>query len=131
MEKEIEETFVNTYIVKNRRERLLYELFSKNKRKNALSRFCHNSTENLIASKIAYAGKETLQLQNSISRIKDEYCYVLSFEKTLDGTWCKKSDIISRIIGLGMPSIAVFSHMAIIETEQIQGSAVKFILGRC
>ena len=51
MNKVIEESFVNSYIIKNRRERLLFELWGK-KREDGIGRFCHRADTLIDASKI-------------------------------------------------------------------------------
>ena len=47
-----EERFVRTYIRKNRRERLLYELTAPKKRYAGLERFCHGAGDLLDPEKI-------------------------------------------------------------------------------
>lgn len=130
MEKEIEDFFVRTYIMKNRQDRILHELCHEKKRVNALSHFCHSSNEYIKKSKIIYEGNDISisELQKHIDSTKEKQCYVMSYDKTLDAKWFKKDEVLALIIGRGMPSIAVFKHLAIIETEQIQGPARKFVL---
>jgi hypothetical protein len=43
MDTSIEQQFVKAFIEKNMQDRFLYELFSKNKRKDALSKFAHTA----------------------------------------------------------------------------------------
>ena len=40
----------------------------------------------------------------------------------------KVKDLFDCVIGLGCASIMVFTNMAIIETEQEQGPAMKYVL---
>lgn len=40
----------------------------------------------------------------------------------------KVEDLFDRVIGLGRSSIMIFTNMALIETEQIQGLAMKYVL---
>ncbi|MBD5134784.1 MAG: hypothetical protein HDT39_02285 [Lachnospiraceae bacterium] len=75
MNNKFELEFVNNYIAKGKRERILYELTSKKKRKNAISRFCHNTLEYIDKNKVVYAGNsisvnELEKLIKNIQRIK-------------------------------------------------------------
>ena len=53
-----EKLFVDRYIIKNRRERILYELSKPSKRLDALSRFCHTYYMNVDERKIIYRGRD-------------------------------------------------------------------------
>ncbi len=130
MEKEIEEFFVKTFIMQNKQDRILHELCHEKKRINALSRFCHRTNEHIKETKIIYFGNDISinELQKYIDITKEKQGYVISYDKSLDAKWFKKDEVLSLIIGRGMPSIAVFNHLAIIETEQTQGPAQKFVL---
>ena len=128
MNKKIEEEFVNTYIVRNKRERILFELQSK-KRSAVVERFCHGADEMLIASKIKSKGKYILDdIKEKILTSNAKMCYVISFFSDIDGKEFRKQDIIDKLIGAGMPSIAIFDDFVIIETEQEQGPAIKYLL---
>lgn len=126
----IEEDFVKTYIVPGRRERLLFELRGK-RREKALDRFCHGTGELLIRDTIVTSGQDIRQqLQDRIDMVKEKGCYILSVYDDLDGTYLDKDRVLDTILGRGMPTIAVFKDFAIIETEQEQGPAVKYLLQR-
>ncbi len=128
MNKKLEGDFVNTYIVKNKRERLLFELQGK-KRSEAIGRFCHRTDELLMLAVIKAKGPYILdEIEARIRTSGTDACYVISFFPELDGKVFRKKEIMEKIIGLGMPSIAVFVDFAIIETEQEQGPAVKYLL---
>ena len=129
MNKKIEEEFVNTYIIKNKRERLLFELQNPKRREEAVGRFCHLTDELLIPSKITAKGKYILDdIKTKILDSNATSCYVISFFSDIDGIELQKQDVINEIIGMGMPSIAIFDDFVIIETEQEQGPAVKYLL---
>lgn len=61
MNRGIEEQFVESYIVKNRQERMLFELRGK-RREDAVWRFCHRSDEMLIESRIKACGPKIEQV---------------------------------------------------------------------
>ncbi len=128
MNKKLEEEFVHTYIVKNKRERLLFELQGK-KRSEAIGRFCHRTDELLIPAVIKAKGPYILEeIEDKLRTSGAGTCYVISFFPELDGKVFRKKDVTEKIIGRGMPSIAIFDDFAIIETEQEQGPAMKYLL---
>ena len=53
-----EQHFVQSFIIKNRRERLLYELTTPEKRYDGVSRFCHQAKELLEPAKIIMEGED-------------------------------------------------------------------------
>jgi len=56
-------------------------------------------------------------------------CYVISYYSELDGQTLHFNEAFSKCIGRGMPSIILLSKKAaVIETEQVAGPAIKFIL---
>ena len=128
MNKVIEENFVNSYIMKNKRERLLFELWGK-KRSHGIGRFSH-CTDNLIDdSKIKLKGQYiSKDLRDIIATTNCHKCYVISYFEEFDGKEFNKDEILDLMLGCGMPSIAIFDDFAIIETEQAQGPAIKFLL---
>ncbi len=58
MDTTAEERFVNSFIRKERRRRLLYELSTPKKRYAAVDRFCHQAEELLVPAKIALRGED-------------------------------------------------------------------------
>lgn len=130
MNKRIEEEFVKNYIVSSKRDRLLFELHGK-KRIEGISRFCHCADDFLIESAIKLSGEHiTDELQKAIKKSKENKCYIISFYEDIDGTEIDKNEVLEAILGRGMPSIAVFDDFAVLETEQEQGTAMKFLLQR-
>ena len=57
-----EERFVRTYIRKNRRERLLYELTTPKKRYRGISRFCHRAKDLLDPAFLVAEGEDLERL---------------------------------------------------------------------
>ncbi len=128
MNKAIEENFVNSYIIKNKRDRILFELCGK-KRRNAIDRFSHHSDNLLIEAKIKLKGQYISEdLRHVVATTDNHKCYVISYSQELDGKEFNKNEILNLMLGCGMPSIAIFDNFAIIETEQEQGPAVKYLL---
>lgn len=129
MDIQTEQFFVHTYITKSRQDRLLYELNSPQKRRDGIRRFCHCTMQLVKSSMMRYQGKDVSILQNGIDACRESQCYVISEDSAIDDTWQDRETILSQIIGKGGPSIAIFKNFVVIETEQIQGAAEKFLLG--
>lgn len=128
MNKAIEESFVNSYIIKNKRDRILFELCGK-KRRDGIDRFSHSADNLLDETKIKLKGQYISEdLQHIVATSNSHKCYVISSFEELDGKEFNKDEALNRILGCGIPSIAVFDNFAIIETEQEQGPAVKYLL---
>ena len=128
MNKVIEENFVNSYIIKNKRERLLFELCGK-KRRDGVNRFSHYADTLLIEEKIKIKGQyNSNELRDVITAANCKTCYVISFSEELDGKEFNKDEVLDHISNCGMASIVVFDNFAIIQTEQEQGPAIKYLL---
>lgn len=128
MNKEIEENFVNSYIIKNKRDRLLFELCGK-KRRDGIDRFSHCADNFLIEAKVKLKGQHiSKDLYDVVAKANSLKCYVISYSEELDGKEFNKNEVLDLISNCGMPSIAIFENFAIIQTEQEQGPAVKYLL---
>lgn len=55
-------------------------------------------------------------------------CYVMAYAEYLDGRMLPWSEAWKLINGNGMPAAMIFDGFAIVETEQVQGAAEKFVL---
>lgn len=131
MNSEYEKKFVTKFIIKNKRQRIEYELTNIKKRKNAISRFCHNSLSYIDESKIVYSGNsitihELNKLMNEYT--KEKQCYLISWNSDIDGDFLEREMALNAIIGGGMASIMVFENLIVIETEQELGAAIKYVL---
>lgn len=77
-----EEMFVNMFIVKNRRERLLYEFSRPDKRRNALTRFCHQAEDLIDPVTVVYKGNN-LNSDTAVQFLKrhDGICQLMTPEE--------------------------------------------------
>ena len=77
-----EQHFVQSFIRKNRRERMLYELTTPEKRYDGVSRFCHSAKDLLDPAKIVMEGDGIDRHPYFIdfTARHNEICYVLSPE---------------------------------------------------
>lgn len=131
MNSEYEKIFVNKFISKNKRSRIEYELSNSKKRKNAIGRFCHNSLNYLEESKIIFSGNSiTVYELNALIKkyTQEKICYLISWDSDIDGVFLEREKALNEIIGAGMASIMVFKNLLVIETEQEQGGAIKYVL---
>ncbi len=130
MNYEIEKEFVNNFIIKNRRERLLFELKSAKKRKNAIGRFCHTSLQYLDDSKILIKGKTVTEqeIKNIVKKNIDKEWYLISWDENFDGETYEIEKALDIIINMGMASIMICGDYAIVIEEQENGAPNKYIL---
>lgn len=123
--------FIQHFITKNKRERLQFELSSESRRQNGISRFDHGAMKYIDGRRLIYSGNDISwgALKKMIYQNTNERkCYIISYYKEIDQTMIKVEDLFDRVIGLGRASIMIFTNMALIETEQIQGPAMKYVL---
>lgn len=133
MDKSYEIEIVKTFFNKHYQERIIYELTSKKKRINALSRLCHNFKEVL---KIDYMIEiNCVDYKEVLEQIKKysgaNACYVISYNKEIDGLYMKLDDALRNIVGFGMPSLVVCNmqnKLAYFEAEQVNGAPPRYIL---
>ncbi|URZ05991.1 hypothetical protein [Clostridium felsineum] len=133
MDKSYEIEIVKTFFNKHYQERIIYELTSKKKRINAISRLCHNFKEVL---KIDYMIEiNCVDYKEVLEQIKKysgaNTCYVISYNKEIDGLYMKLDDALRNIVGFGMPSLVVCNipnKLAYFEAEQVNGAPPRYIL---
>jgi hypothetical protein len=134
MDKEYEEIIVKTFFNKSIQNRVLFELFSQKKRKEAISRV-DSSAKNGLCEKY----KIELQKPNSnyieiFDLLKKngagDNCYVLSHCEDIDGKHLPLSYALEKAVGFGMPSIisCIPNKLAYLECEQGYGSPPRYIL---
>jgi hypothetical protein len=132
MDKTNEVEIVKTFFHKYYQERILYELNSKKKRLKALDRLCHNFEEVLNCN---YMKKvECTDHEDVLKKMKChgalETCYVISYNKLVDGKYMKLDEALKNVVGYGMASLVVCipNKLAYFEAEQINGAPPRYIL---
>lgn len=128
MNTEKETYFVNHFIVKNRRKRLLYELGSD--RKDALSRFNHGSKIYLILSKVVEEGEKITKqdIKKVISKSEDKTCYLISWNDDEDGKEFDMDKALDLFKNAGMACILLCGEYAAVKEEQCFGAPNILIL---
>ena len=127
---QIEKSFIEKYVIKNKQDRLIFELSGK-KRRDGLGRFCHNTEEIINPDRIVSHGNKLFF--DEISAIAKQYnapgsCYIMAYNENLDRQTCSLNDALKLVLGNGMAAIIICDNLAIIETEQSFGTPWRYIL---
>ena len=130
MDYSIEQHFVRAFIRKNRRERLLYELTTPEKRYDGVSRFCHQAKDLLEPSKIIMEG-EDLDRRPAFARFvqqHDEICFVLSPDFYMDEQFLPLRDAVDQAI-ISLDAVLIMgSSFAVVFGEPMKGGRGKYLL---
>lgn len=125
----IEEMFIKQFVKKRFRQRLLFELHGK-KRRDGMSRFCHNAVNLLLENTIVVDGricKEDIK-RHLPKKLTGKQCYIMAYNESLDGILCQFEAALDLVLGNGMAAIIIFDGFAVIETEQCSGCPDRFVL---
>ena len=125
-----EQHFVQSFIRKNRRERLLYELSTPEKRYDGVSRFCHQAKELLDPSKIIMEGEDLDRRPefDCFVRQHDEICFVLSPEFYTDEQFLPLRDAVHKAI-ISLDAVIIMgSTFAVVFGEPVKGGRGKYLL---
>ena len=134
MDKEYEEMLVKNFFNKRIQNRIIFELNSEKKRRSALDRLCHNYGEVFIEKYIIEIPKQNSDYNEILNILKyygaKENCYVISYNKEIDGQYMLLPPVLEKAVGYGMPSIisCLPNKLLYFESEQIYGSPARFIL---
>lgn len=125
-----ERYFVQTFIRKARRARLLYELTTPEKRYAGVSRFCHQAKDLLDPQKIRLEG-ENLDRRPEFRQFveqHDELCFMLSPDDCLAGQFLPLRDAVARA-AIGLDAVLIMgSTFAIIFGEPMKGGREIYLL---
>lgn len=124
-----EENFIRRFIVKEKRDRMLYELNGK-KRRDCIGRFSHGTAELLKHQKIIRSGKLS---SDEIITAAERYqisglWHLMAYHPEFDGISGTLPEVLKLTLGNGMPVIMISDRMAVIETEQSAGTPTRYIL---
>ena len=127
-----EKTFVNTYIRRERQERLLFELCSAKKRYRGLDRFCHSAEDLLDMRKVIMRGYG-LSDTAEIKRYADKHtgrCVILSPDPALDKLSGTLKEALS-VCALGTDAALIVGEgYAYVFTEAERGGRMQYLLER-
>lgn len=136
MNKELEEIIVKSFFTKRLRERVIFELSSPKRRKNALSRLCHTYHTTLLEHYMIEIPKPNSDPSEIEALLKsygaEKTCYVISWYEEIDGKHLSLRTALERAVGRGLPSLisCIPGELAYFEAEQENGAPPRYILKR-
>lgn len=130
MEYTAEIKFVNSFITKSRRERLLFELAHAHKRDQGLNRFCHQSKELLDQKKIFAEGYDLEQLDEFRDFVEshEDICYVVSPDFRLDEKFMPLKEAVEKALMCMDAVLIIGNEYAVVFGEAMKGGRDKFLL---
>ncbi len=125
-----ERHFVETFVRKSLRKRLIFELTTPRKRYDGVSRFCHGAKDLLEPSRILLEGDDIERLPEFMRFIRqhNESCYVLSPVLPLEGQTMAFEEA-AKLTVLGLDAVIIMGDaFAFISEEPAQGGTHKYLL---
>ena len=129
MDKEFESKICSAFFDKRSRDRLFYELSSAKKRKDFLSRMCHDSA--LYIGNCVHERFDSVPPVDDIAAfLNDDICYFITSYEDTDGRFCDTADTIRKIWSDGWAYMAVNRDCsrAYLETEYDISSHTAYFL---
>ena len=136
MDKETEKIIVKSFFTKRLQDRVLFELSSNKKRKDALSRLCHTYRTTLREEYIMEISKPNSDPEGIAKLLKQNgarhSCYVISWDEEIDGMEIPLLTALEKVVGMGMPAIisCIPNKLAYFEAEQEVLPSPRFLLKR-
>jgi len=136
LNKEIEKIIVKSFFAKRIQDRVLFELSSAKKRKDALSRLCHTYRTTLKEDYMITIEKPNSDPAEIVSLLKKngagDTCYVISWDEEMDGKELPLLTALENAVGMGMPSIVscIPNKLAYFQAEQEVLPSPRFMLQR-
>ena len=128
----IVETFIQNFILKDRRERSLFELNNPQKRNLFVGRFNHGWATLIDMRKMTLIPKKENQYNfvKDNLKIKDtDLCYLISCYDDIDNEIMNFKQAFDKSWGRGFATLIIMANAdkIYLETEQVQGSPDRFI----
>jgi hypothetical protein len=136
MDKEQEEIIVKSFFNKRLQMRIMFELSSSKRRKDALSRLCHRYDVTLLKQYRIEIPKPNSDPSEIEALLKSygagKTCYLISWYEELDGKHLPLRTALEHAVGRGLPSLMSCTRgkLAYFEAEQEYGAPPRFILKR-
>jgi len=130
MDDSCEQHFVRSFIRKERRDRLLFELTTPRKRYDGVSRFCHQAGEFLDPAKIVMSG-EDLDREAAFAKFvqaHDELCLVLSPDFFTDEQFLPLKDAVRQAVMCFDAVLIIGKSFAVVFGEVMKGGRGKYLL---
>jgi hypothetical protein len=136
MNQEREEVIIRSFFEKRVQERVLFELFTPNRRDQALNRLCHEH-KRILREKYMIQIPTPNSEPRHIFELLQTYgaettCYSLSYNDKIDGKELPLMTALEHAVGFGAPSIisCIPNKLAYFEAEQSYGAPQRYILKR-
>lgn len=137
MDKDVEAAIVKTFFNKRVQDRVLFELFSSDKRRSrGLNRLCHDYRQTLREEyliEIPTSNSDSKEIADLLKRNgAGKSCYAMSWNTDIDGKHLSLEDALDSAVGYGFPSfiLCVPNKLAYFQAEQESGSPPRFIVKR-
>jgi len=135
MDKKIEKHIVKAFFNKRIQERVMFELASSKKRLDALSRLSHNYNITLNEKymiEIEDGSEEEVIIKLLKENGAKSTCYIISWDKDIDGKELPLDIAIKQSFNKRMPSIVscISGELAYFQAEQEYRSPPRYILKR-
>lgn len=130
MDYRAERFFVSSFIRKDRRERLLFQLTSPSRRQEGISRFCHQASDLIDPSKILFKGKD-LERQKAFTDFANghkETCLCLSPDPCLHGRSLPFAEAADLAFTGCDAALVIGSSFALVVGEAVKGGREKYLL---
>lgn len=125
------EKFVSDFIVKSKRERILFELNSRKKRNAFINRLNHEVTDIFEIKKLRLLNKSTATaaIENMLNIKDTDLCYVICHDDNFDDKVANFNTTLSTLRGngLGFVLIKISTGSIYIECEQEQGPPEQYV----
>lgn len=134
MDKEREQIIVKTFFVKRIQDRVLYELQSSKKRRDAIWRLSHTYLDILNEKYLTEIPKPNSDPTQIVKLLKKQgagdLCYSISLNDEIDAKYLHLETALEHAVGYGLPSIisCMPDKLAYFEAEQVVGPYPRFIL---
>ena len=126
-----EQAFVEAYVRKDRRERLLHELSNPRKRYRGLDRFCHGAADLLDPARITLVGpglEHDSAFSAFVATRAAETCRIFSPDGTLDGLELPLAGAVEACVACLDASIIMGGSFAIVRAEAWKGGTDMWLL---
>ena len=125
-----EQRFVQMFVRKSRRKRLLHELTTPEKRYDGVSRFCHQAEELIDPSKIVMEGDDMTRRPEfeRFAAQHDEICFVMSPDSFIDGQHLPLKDAVREAVLCPDAVLILGSTFAVVFGEPMKGGRGVFLL---
>ena len=126
-----EQAFVEAYVRKDRRERLLHELSNPRQRSRALDRFCHGAADLLDPARITLAGpglEHDAAFNAFVAAHAAETCRIFSPDGGIDGLELPLAEAVEACVACLDASIIMGDGFAIVRAEAWKGGTDMWLL---